>query len=345
MRTVLFARIGWMRWYRGPRADDQKPIGGGSYNKAELGHEAFNFLPLNGEMLGYFQPRLRKGHESTIALERIQAGFTGDQLDGVLVLFVATNPESGGQRIVGWFRDATVYRRDQSSEALERNQFSYFVKTREEYAALVPESRRSFEIPSGKGAFGQANVCYALDDEGRPKKAGWIDEALNYVDSYALENIAQEPESEADQGIDQTVSIAIERGAGFQSNPEIRRVIEDYAMGKAKEHLEGLGYKPIDRHKTESYDFLCEVSGSELFVEVKGMQDDGSAISLTPKEVEHARKHKNSALFIMHSVKVTGDKRPAVSGGKQIFLHPWDISAGTLKPRGFVFTLGGAQRK
>jgi hypothetical protein len=210
---------------------------------------------------------------------------------------------------------------------------------------LIPESRRSFEIPSGKGAFGQANVCYALDDEGWPKKSGWIDEALNYVDSYALENIAQEPESEADQEIDQTVSITIERGAGFQSNPEIRRAIEDYAMEKAKEHLEGLGYKPMDRHKTESYDFLCEVSGAELFVEVKGMQDNGSAISLTPKEVEHARKHKNSALFIIHSVKVTGDKKPAVSGGEQIFLHPWDISVGTLKPRGFVFTLGKSQRK
>jgi hypothetical protein len=69
MRPALFARIGWMKWYRGPRADDQKPIGGGSYNKSELGHEAFNFLPLNRDMLGYFQPRLRKGHESTVALD------------------------------------------------------------------------------------------------------------------------------------------------------------------------------------------------------------------------------------------------------------------------------------
>jgi hypothetical protein len=334
-----------MKWYRGPRADDQKPIGGGSYNKAELGFEAFNFLPQNGEMLGYFQPRLRKGHESTIALERIQAGFVGDELKGVLTVFVATNPETGGQRIVGWYRNATVYRHEQPSSAPERNQFSYFLKTRAEDAILVPESQRSFEIPSGKGAFGQANICYALDDEGQSKKVVWIDEALDYVDSYALENIAQEPESEADKAIDEIVSTALEHGAGFQSNPAIRRAIEDYAMQKAKAHLEKLGYKPIDRHKTESYDFLCNVSGADLFVEVKGMQDDGSAISLTPKEVEHARNYKNSALFIMHSVKVTGDKKPAVSGGKQIFLHPWDISVGTLKPRGFVFTLGKSQRK
>jgi hypothetical protein len=74
MTRVLFARIGWMRWYRGPQQDDEKPIGGGEYNRQSVGHEAFNFLPLDVKMLGYFQPRLqptisRKQHPSTIKLE------------------------------------------------------------------------------------------------------------------------------------------------------------------------------------------------------------------------------------------------------------------------------------
>ncbi len=58
MTRVLFARIGWMRWYKGPQADDEKPIGGGKYNKDSLGHEAFNFREINGQMLGYFQPKI-----------------------------------------------------------------------------------------------------------------------------------------------------------------------------------------------------------------------------------------------------------------------------------------------
>ena len=345
MPAVVFARIGWMRWYRGPQADDQKPIGGGSYNREELGHEAFNFLSLNGDMLGYFQPRLRTGHPSTIALERIQAGFTGDVLNGVIAVFVATNPKLGGQRIVGWFRDATVYRYEQLSNAKERNGFSYFLKAPAKNAVLIPEARRTFDIPGGKGAFGQANVCYALDTDGQPKNVQWIDDALDYIDSYALENIAQEPESEADPEVEQMLSTAIEHRAGFQSNPRIRRAIEDYAMRRAKEHLDKLGYKPKDKHRTESYDFLCDVAGAELYVEVKGTQDDGNAVSLTPKEVEHAQKYKNSALFIVHSVKVSGKRKPVVSRGVEFFLHPWDISAGTLKPRGFVFTLGKSRRK
>jgi hypothetical protein len=86
MALVVFARIGWMKWYRGPQPDDEAPIGGGKYNKSALGHEAFNFFPLNGKMLGYFQPRLIPGRSSTLALERIKAGFKGDALDNVTVV-------------------------------------------------------------------------------------------------------------------------------------------------------------------------------------------------------------------------------------------------------------------
>ncbi len=328
-----------MRWYRGPQPDDEKPIGGGSYTRSGLGHEAFNFLPLNGHCLGFFQPR-EQNHPPTIALERIEAGFAGEALNGVLAVFVATDPKRGGQRIIGWFRDATVYRHKQASRAKERNLFSYFLKTRAENAVLVPEMRRASVIPSGKGAFGQANVCYALDSNGHPKdEARWIDEALKYIDSYELENTAQEPESEADHDIEQTLQSTIERVAGFQSNPRIRRAIETYAMDWAEKRLEKLGYKPKDTHKTKSYDFLCTVSGAELYVEVKGTQDNGNSVSLTPKEVEHAQSNKNSALFIVHSVKVKGKRSPIVSGGKELFKNPWDISTGTLKPRGYVYTL------
>ncbi|XWK70936.1 DUF3883 domain-containing protein [Tunturiibacter gelidiferens] len=64
------------------------------------------------------------------------------------------------------------------------------------------------------------------------------------------------------------------------------------------------------------------MDGTEVFVEVKGMQDSGKAISLTPREVKHAQDNKNSALFIVHSVIVRGKRKPVISGGKMRFLHP-----------------------
>src|SRR5438552_13515077 len=71
-------------------------------------------------------------------------------------------------------------------------------------------------------------------------------------------------------------------------------------------------------------------------------QENGRSISLTPNEVKHASEHKNSALFIVHSVKVNGKRNPRVSGGHEIFLTRWDISQGTLEPRGYVFSLPAA---
>lgn len=129
MVLVVFARIGWMKRYHGPQPDDKKPVGGGSYNRGSLGQEAFNFLPLDGHRLGYFQPRLqppklRRNHPSSIALERIQLGFRDEALEGVLAVFVATDPQRGGQRIVGWFPDATVYRHEQPTNDKRRHSFS-----------------------------------------------------------------------------------------------------------------------------------------------------------------------------------------------------------------------------
>ena len=40
---VLFAKVGWMKFYDGPRPDDPKPIGGGANNRTNFGHEGFNF--------------------------------------------------------------------------------------------------------------------------------------------------------------------------------------------------------------------------------------------------------------------------------------------------------------
>jgi len=41
---VILARIGFMKFYQGPKPGDEKPIGGGSYNTGKIGHEAYNYI-------------------------------------------------------------------------------------------------------------------------------------------------------------------------------------------------------------------------------------------------------------------------------------------------------------
>jgi hypothetical protein len=66
---VLFARIGWMKFYAG--AIDEKPVGGGSYTKEHIGSELFNFKPVGPFLYGF-----AKGGSRTSAfnLKRIDPG-------------------------------------------------------------------------------------------------------------------------------------------------------------------------------------------------------------------------------------------------------------------------------
>ena len=104
---VLFARIGYMKFYTGSKPEDEKPIGGGAYNIHNIGHEVNNYLNVNGKVYGYFQPNM---NGSTIDLSKIEHGVEGDKIDKVLLIWIATDPVFGGQVIVGWHSNATIYR-------------------------------------------------------------------------------------------------------------------------------------------------------------------------------------------------------------------------------------------
>jgi hypothetical protein len=218
---------------------------------------------------------------------------------------------------------------------------------------------------AGVGAIGHGKLEVLEPEQDKAFSYGKWNEVLSFLDIAPLadpgnsnsqpENLAKwaakhpirntgygilEPASEADFEIAETIGSVLDHAAGFQSNPRIRKAIEDYAMSWARKFLKKRHYAPRDTHKNKPYDFICVIDGKEVFVEVKGMQGDGMAISLTPREVKHAEENKNSALFIVHSVSVKGRRKPVVSGGVQRFIHPWDISTGILKPRGYVLTLG-----
>ena len=85
-----------MKYYAGPQSGDERPKGGGRYNKENIGHEVFNFAEFDGRLYGYAA--------ASINLKRIDpiAG-AANKLEDVLLIFVAR------QHIVGWYRDATVY--------------------------------------------------------------------------------------------------------------------------------------------------------------------------------------------------------------------------------------------
>ena len=157
MPMVLF-NVGWMKDYRGQTPDD--PIVGGGDNDEKLEDE--NFLPLDGRHYGF-------GQAARLNLGRIGQGAEdgAEHLDDVTVVFVATRPEERGRVVVGWYRNARVWRNLRQRPSPGHGQF--FASARTEDCTLLAVGERTFEVPKASEdvfGMGQYNIRYTLDEDG-----------------------------------------------------------------------------------------------------------------------------------------------------------------------------------
>ena len=164
MGLFLF-NIGWMERYQGQTPDDS--IHGGGGHVAEHGHgfEVENFLPIGGWYYGHGEPPSRSG---VINLKRVDPGVEdgAEYLDGVTVVFVATRPE-GGRVVVGWYRNARVWR--EGRQRPDPGHDWYFAKAKTEDSTLLGIDARTFEVPrGGEGVFGMGrpNIRYLFLENG-----------------------------------------------------------------------------------------------------------------------------------------------------------------------------------
>jgi hypothetical protein len=339
---VLFARVGWMTYYAGPQAGDEKPVGGGGNNKNNIGHEVFNFTNFGGKVYGFVRAVDRR-----VNLERIEPSSKTDERSDVLVAFVAK------QRLIGWYRGATVHKSEKtfpSDVAKEIRKRLKRVKTKNfkierysfecpvENAVLLPRHERTHQIPGAvKGGFGQSNICYAYENSGKRKPASWIDSAVSYILSYNKENLLTNPN--ADNESDEAATMSQEQAAGFQSNPAIRIAVEKFAMSKAHSALTAKGYTNLkDTSKQKPYDFTCERDGRMFYVEVKGTQMPGATLILTRGEVEHINGHPDDCILVLvHSV--TMSEKETVSGGTTQVTESWKLRPEDLRPVQYVWTV------
>jgi hypothetical protein len=324
LQRYIFVRIGWMQHYRGSLPGDERPIGGGGYNRDEMGHEICNFLPLAGSLYGYYQPQMRA--DQTF-LERIDpAARDHNALGGTTVVWIATRP-SIGQVIVGWYRNAKIYRKlGPKIKGRPRGFEEYRCAARASRCVLLPVSARRFAIPRNKGGFGQANICYPLDSGGRRKNAQWMLRAMHYLHAYDGGNVVADP---ADAALDIVIGeLEAARdgrtGQGFAGNALDRRAIEDHGMKRATLHFEKTGYEVENVSRRKSYDLRCTKGSVELHVEVKATTTAGTSVFLTRREAELAANLiGNRALFILHSIRLRG----GIASGGEIILHqPWRLN-------------------
>ena len=157
---MIFCNIAHMVFYRG-RSHWDSPVGGGSYPEKE---EDRNFEPLGDYTYGYVPARARTIDVSRIglvqgeavcvrALDRIPC--CDARTEGVDVVWTATSPERG-RVVVGWYRNATVFRH------LQRCAHGlYHIKARTTDCRLLPLDKRMKIESRGEGRPGRTPVWYA----------------------------------------------------------------------------------------------------------------------------------------------------------------------------------------
>jgi 5-methylcytosine-specific restriction protein A len=160
--NLLFCNVGWMEKYSGLSGDSIS--GGGSYNDHFIGHEVCNFTEVDGVVYGYVQA------QGQIKLERLGANKSDMEVNGVTVVWTARQG-SGRTVVVGWYKNATVYRKYQkvdfesSKHSKDKINWYRIVAEAKDITLLSIEDRHLVIPRATKGGIGQNNVWYAQADE------------------------------------------------------------------------------------------------------------------------------------------------------------------------------------
>lgn len=173
-RKIVFCNIAYMKYYDTDIAEPA-PISGGSFVRENgYGFERNNFHAYQEDRETVCRGFVETGHSgewSSVAdshqlnISRIDPAVEKEgKVDGVTVVFCAVRPNFGCV-IVGWYRNATVFRNVQEDK--EGNLFCFEADGND--CVLLDENDRTFSVPrSGRSGsdigFGRFNVWYADND-------------------------------------------------------------------------------------------------------------------------------------------------------------------------------------
>ncbi len=202
---IIFLNIAWMKYYHWSTSEDIPTNGGKYVDENQRGNEDQNFLPIEIEgedgirkniFLGSYETKSTNGETSNKThIEKIP----GCQLlknqpcaKGVLVVFCAT-PKEGGKRVIGWYKNATVYRdyqvmNLQCADGVEYDRY-YNVTCDASDAVLLPESVRSKDEwyaplrndkKNNRFGFFWSNVWYGKE----PEAQNYIKNLFQRIEKY-----------------------------------------------------------------------------------------------------------------------------------------------------------------
>jgi 5-methylcytosine-specific restriction protein A len=246
----LFCNISWMTKYQGQYNSrgvivDQPSDGGKYVQDNNEAHESCNFLAdSNSFVYGYVSTwRANKGHgkHTEIKIENLGASKGDSFIDGVNVIWIAKHPE-GGKRVVGWYKNARVYRNLQkhndsfSSKQHDRDKIdTYRIICSKKNVHLIEKHDRQIKLDPNntrKGWPGRSSIFFPNKHKFNIELNSLIETLKNLIENEQLK--AQDSEI-----------------------PPYREGKEKLVLHKKKER----SIKLVKEFKAQLTDFSCTVCG------------------------------------------------------------------------------------
>lgn len=276
MEKFIFFRIAWMNNYRGITSTDI-PIGAGSYVKENSdGGEVYNFWPYKDKLYAFARIQKDRG----LRIERLGAKSEQPFIENVTAVFFATNPVTGGQKVVGWISNATLYRNARKHTIKERKHKWFFIEASATNYHLIHPNDRIFEIPSDGP--GQTNVWYV--EEYRDKQ--YLQRFKKYM---------QNPQKGKVRG---------KKKNTWQRDVKMRLRVELAAMEEVARYFEEREFVVAFRHQEKiGWDLEAKApDGRSLLLEVKGLSGSFDQVDFTPNEYKCCKKYRNYRICIVSNV-------------------------------------------
>lgn len=319
---MVYFNIGWMDRYAGVFPDDETKGAHGYLKHHQHGAEAFNFSATEaGTVRGYRPPGARERTNIT----HMGAARGASDISNALVVWLAREPGSHKALIVGWYRNATVFKVAREGEIrINGETISYSAEAQASDATLVPTVLRTFQVRSSRtnpgAGFGQKPTWYGAESVDK--------EVWAYVRSYGSER--------------RNSPTPASKIPPRNLDPELRRKVEKAAVAHATSYYKELyGTACIVRSveaEAKGWDLEVFAGLEPLLVEVKGLMNSTLVCELTPNEYEkmmldeYRRRYVvyivNNALAESPAVPVasvfeyTDEKRWATADGRHLVITP-----------------------
>ncbi|MDN5005547.1 protein NO VEIN domain-containing protein [Bradyrhizobium sp. GCM10027634] len=315
---ILVCHIGWMAAYEGIVGQPDRIVGGGAWvRKNKDGGETCNFLACDdGYVYGHVET-IKGKIDRPISIELVGAKPNAPFVDHIDVVWTATDPNKKGRWVVGWYRDARVYRErvpftkpPSTQHRLEKFKDNYRIRARAENMVIIPHKKRDIGLGRGKGWIGQANWWF-------PEKQS----------NAAIRRFVEKVRARIEAGPEAPQANNGGGGGkwGGKSDPLRKAEVEKAAILKVREHFAGYRVESVEEDDL-GWDLEARPKGggTSLRLEVKGLSGPDLKVGLTPREYRAFQKHIDGSMPQYRLCVVTG----ALSAEPKLVIFRFDKAKG-----------------